>query len=84
MLECDNDDTKVMSDPIKPSHYKAVDGSETDCHIAQLAMMGTEQMRGYHRGNILKYLWRYMRKNGVEDLQKAREHISMLIELESR
>lgn len=73
-----------MSDAIKPNHYKAVDGSELDCHIAQLAMMGYEQMRGYHRGNILKYLWRYLRKNGVEDLAKAKEHISMLISLESK
>lgn len=73
-----------VGDPIKPSHYKSQDGSATDCHIAQMAMMGLDQMRGYHRGNIMKYLWRYMSKNGIEDLMKAREHISMLIELESR
>lgn len=73
-----------MSDPVKPKHYWSEDGSEVHCHIAQLAMMGIDQMRGYHRGNILKYLWRYLKKNGVEDLAKAKEHIAMLIELETK
>lgn len=71
-----------MSDPINPSHYDAVDGSDVDCLRAQMAMLGPERMKGYCAGNALKYLWRWERKNGVEDLRKAMRHIEFLISLE--
>jgi hypothetical protein len=32
------------------------------------------------RGNIIKYLMRYDAKNGLEDLQKARRYLDLLIE----
>mgnify|MGYP002017519087 CR=1 FL=1 len=35
----------------------------------------------YLQGNILKYLWRYDYKNGVEDLKKAKWYLSELIEI---
>ncbi len=34
----------------------------------------------YLQGNIIKYLWRYRYKNGVEDLEKARWYLDKLIE----
>ena len=34
----------------------------------------------YLQGNIIKYLWRYRYKNGVEDLKKAQWYLSKLIE----
>ena len=33
----------------------------------------------YLQGNILKYLWRYRYKNGVEDLNKAKWYLEKLI-----
>ena len=33
----------------------------------------------YLQGNILKYLWRYRYKNGVEDLKKAQFYLNKLI-----
>lgn len=33
-------------------------------------------------GNVIKYICRWRKKNGVEDLQKAKHYIEMLIELE--
>ena len=71
-----------MSDPINPSHYDAVDGSDVDCRRAMLAMIGFEGMKYFHAGNVLKYLWRWERKNGVEDLRKATRHVEFLIALE--
>lgn len=71
-----------MSDPVNPSHYDSQDGSEVDCLRAQMAMLGAERMRGYHAGNVMKYLWRWDRKNGVEDLRKAVRHIEFLVALE--
>ena len=35
----------------------------------------------YIQGNILKYIWRYRFKNGVEDLQKAQWYLNKLIEV---
>lgn len=72
-----------MSDPVNPTHYHPVDGSDIHCHHAQLAQMGWAAMRGYHWGNIVKYMWRWPRKNKVEDLRKAAEHLRMLIDLET-
>jgi hypothetical protein len=34
----------------------------------------------YLQGNIIKYLWRYRYKNGVEDLKKAQWYLGKLIE----
>ena len=35
----------------------------------------------YLQGNILKYLWRYRYKNGIEDLRKAQWYLNKLIEV---
>lgn len=35
-------------------------------------------------GNVIKYICRWRKKNGVEDLQKAKHYIEMLIELEEK
>ena len=37
----------------------------------------------YLQGNIIKYLWRYRYKNGVEDLKKAQWYLSELIDVVS-
>lgn len=39
--------------------------------------------RGYFQGQITKYVERYHKKNGVQDLEKARHFIDKLIELET-
>ena len=33
----------------------------------------------YLQGNIIKYVWRYRYKNGVEDLEKAQWYLNKLI-----
>ena len=33
----------------------------------------------YLQGNIIKYLWRYRYKNGVQDLEKAKWYLDKLI-----
>lgn len=35
----------------------------------------------YLQGNILKYLWRYRYKNGIEDLEKAKWYLEKLIKI---
>ena len=39
---------------------------------------------GYFEGNVIKYVTRWRKKNGVADLEKAKHYIELLIELEAR
>lgn len=39
-----------------------------------------ENNLGFCEGNVIKYVTRYQKKNGVEDLKKARHYLDMLIE----
>ena len=41
--------------------------------------MSHEAFKGYLKGNIMKYIWRYERKNGQEDLLKAQWYLNKLI-----
>ena len=36
----------------------------------------------FHEANIIKYITRWRKKNGIEDLRKAQWYINRLIELE--
>lgn len=42
----------------------------------------TEELRGFLTGNILKYVSRFSRKDGVRDLEKARVYLDWLIDAE--
>jgi hypothetical protein len=37
---------------------------------------------GYHQCNIIKYVCRYKKKGGLEDLKKARNYLNRLIKME--
>jgi hypothetical protein len=39
---------------------------------------------GYFEGNVIKYISRWRKKNGLADLEKAKHYIDLLIELETR
>ena len=57
-------------------------------HYKDMAMQPIEficiNKIGFMEGNIIKYVCRYSRKNGIEDLKKARHYIDILIELEEK
>lgn len=52
---------------IRPNHYKH---NGTECWDMIKATLG-ESYPSFLIGNVMKYLWRYREKNGVEDLRKA-------------
>tara|TARA_R100000908_G_C3608293_1_gene59846 strand:- start:238 stop:456 length:219 start_codon:yes stop_codon:yes gene_type:complete len=60
-----------------PPHYN--DGG-IECIEAIEASMSEEAFRGYLKGNMLKYLWRYEHKGGKEDLDKANWYLTKLRE----
>jgi len=67
-----------MTDNVNsPIHYNA-GGIEA---IEAILAATHEQSEGYLQGNILKYLWRYRYKNGLEDLKKAQWYLNKLIEV---
>ena len=59
-----------------PPHYNQA-GIECVDAIAAATDDGFEY---YLQGNIIKYLWRYRYKNGIEDLEKAQWYLNKLIE----
>ena len=60
-----------------PAHYNKA-GIET---IDAIGAATNEGFKYYLQGNILKYIWRYEYKNGVEDLEKAQWYLKKLIEV---
>lgn len=62
-----------------PKHYNQ---SGVECIDAIKAATG-DGYEYYLQGNILKYLWRYRYKNGVEDLKKAQWYLNKLIEVKN-
>lgn len=60
-----------------PSHY-AKGGVE--CIEAIKASMTRSGFAAFCKGNVMKYLWRYEDKNGLEDLNKAAVYLKWLME----
>ena len=60
-----------------PPHYNQ---QKVEC-IDAIQSAPDDGFEFYLQGNILKYIWRYRYKNGVEDLQKAQWYLNKLIEV---
>ena len=59
-----------------PAHYEG----KVECIDAiECATDDLTGFKGYVTGNIIKYLWRWHKKNGLEDLKKARWYLEKLI-----
>ena len=63
-----------------PPHYNKYG---VECIEAIQSATG-EGYEYYLQGNIIKYLWRYRYKNGVQDLEKAQWYLSKLIEIKNQ
>lgn len=65
----------------KPAHY----------HMNGIDVIGfselqfsADELKGFYRINVLKYVTRFDRKNGLEDLKKAEFYLKKLIEMEDK
>ena len=63
---------------IIPKHY--LTGGKHLLEILEMKLP-PEQLEGFLRGLIIKYLFRYDQKNGIEDLKKAKWYLDELIEM---
>jgi hypothetical protein len=62
----------IMEEIKKPSRYNK--RGSLECWDVIL-----DQEMNFLEGNVLKYIWRYKEKNGIEDLKKARVYLDKLI-----
>lgn len=63
-----------------PAHYTSGGIEAKDALKAAMDGSRLSPMAFYWWGCAFKYLWRWVRKNGVEDLRKCRQCIDFLIE----
>ena len=64
-----------------PAHYGT---GSIECIEYIKDFLTDEELTGYYRGNVAKYLHRWRYKNGVEDLKKARWYLEALIQQQER
>lgn len=62
-----------------PPHYK----SESGLEVIDIIDDFVPDPGSYYLGNIIKYVLRFQKKGGVEDLEKARWYLNKLIARES-
>lgn len=58
-----------------PPHYQGT----IECIDAIEASMSAEAFKGSLKANVIKYVWRYEAKGGLESLQKAQWYLNRLI-----
>lgn len=71
----------VKENNIKPNHYKLnIKGQDIEVmDVIDAVVKYMDGRKGYIVGNILKYVCRAEKKNGLEDYKKARTYLDMLL-----
>lgn len=64
-----------------PTHYET---GKFECIEVMVETQGVEAVQDYCICNAFKYLYRHRRKNGKEDIEKARWYINKYLELEDK
>lgn len=72
-----------MADNVNhPAHYQSKSGLET-IQIIEACVEDLDGMEAVCTANIIKYISRWKKKNGLEDLNKARWYLNYLIDIKS-
>ena len=80
-LECK--EAKNNDNIISPNHYASDKGFEV-FDVQEAFIHELKGMAASYWCNIVKYILRFQRKNGVEDLKKAKYYLEKLIEEEEK
>jgi hypothetical protein len=72
-----NDDRLTLDMVNHPSHY--TQGGIECIDAIKAATVGKTGIEAVAVANVVKYLWRYEEKNGLEDVKKARWYLERLI-----
>lgn len=74
--------------PEEDEAFDALTKQVAGTHYKDLPIQPVEYIHanaiGYFEGNVIKYVSRWRKKNGLADLEKAKHYIELLIELETR
>lgn len=73
-----NNDNHSKPNTLSPSYYNK-EGHLSCYEIQDTLVSDLEGIESYYMGNVVKYLYRYKNKNGVEDLRKALTYVQFLI-----
>ena len=76
LITFETDSVKERDMVNHPPHYNE---SSIECIDAIKAATG-DGYKYYIQGNLIKYMWRYENKNGIEELEKAQWYLTSLIE----
>lgn len=75
------DDPNAYSDPVNaPSHYTG----KIECIDYLRDKLTKEEFTGFCMGNVLKYSSRWRKKDGLQDLKKAKVYLEWAIENEEK
>ena len=70
------------------SQVSALDKQVSGNHYKDMPIQPAQYIHanamGYFEGNVVKYVSRWRKKNGIADLEKAKHYIELLIEMESK
>ena len=75
-------DTENNDNIIRPNHYASDKGFEV-FDVQEAFIHELKGMSASYWCNVVKYILRFQRKNGVEDLKKAKYYLEKLIEEEA-
>ena len=75
-------DTENNDNIIRPNHYASDKGFEV-FDVQEAFIHELKGMSASYWCNIVKYILRFQKKNGVEDLKKAKYYLEKLIEEEA-
>jgi hypothetical protein len=70
--ECSHSDNSTLSFQVGGNHYK-------DSAIQPIEYITANNLN-FLEGNIVKYVSRYKKKNGLEDLMKLKQYVEFLID----
>lgn len=74
--DADPNEWSALKRQVGGDHYKDMKIQVVEfCHANNIPFLP---------GNVIKYVTRYAQKNGIQDLEKARHYIDLLIEMEQK
>lgn len=76
MRVLEGEDYDMVNSPV---HYK-LEGLDIESKDVLKSVLGTKGYVHWACGNAMKYIFRWEKKNGLEDLKKARKNLDFAIE----
>ena len=71
---------KNIPNTTRPDHYKmTINGQTIEVMDILKAVLTPEEMRGFNKGNIIKYILRERNKNGIADIKKCKQYAEFML-----